>query len=115
MYNVKFPEVEWIALNFQQLLTPRQLKFSIIKTNNFKVGNNILANRLHILSNKINLTDLNEPISSFKKTHQKHFLSKWEKLHINSMRSFVYFTKAARCGYEIHNMIQENTILIDFI
>ena len=73
LYNKNFPETEWIALNFQQLLTSRQLKFSIIKTNRCKVGNNILANRLHILNNKIKLSDLNESVSTFK-INQKNIL-----------------------------------------
>ena len=29
--NTELPKIEWIALNFQQLLTLRQTKFSIIK------------------------------------------------------------------------------------
>ena len=44
LYNTQLPEVEWTALNFQQLLTPRQANFLIIINNNRKVGNNILAN-----------------------------------------------------------------------
>ena len=33
MYNNQLPETEWIALNFQQILTFRQTTFSIVKTN----------------------------------------------------------------------------------
>ena len=75
-YNQKIPEIEWIALNFQQLLTSRQTKFSTIKTNICKVGNNILANRFHALNNKITLEDLNESISAFKVNYKKILLSK---------------------------------------
>ena len=75
-YNQKIPEIEWIALNFQQLLTSRQTKFSTIKTNNCRVGNNILANRFHALNNKIKLEDLNESVSAFKVNYKKIFLSK---------------------------------------
>ena len=42
LYNTASPETEWIALNFQQILTTRQTKFSVIKTNNKRIGNNIL-------------------------------------------------------------------------
>ena len=66
LYNNELPEAEWISLNFQQILTTRQTKFTVVKTNLRKVGNNILTNRLYILNNKINLTDLNDSLSSFK-------------------------------------------------
>ena len=76
LYNKNSPETEWIALNFQQLLTSRQLNFTINKTNRTKVGNNILANRLHILNNKIVLSDLNESISTFKINQKRTLLSR---------------------------------------
>ena len=66
------PETEWIALNFQQILTTRQTKFLVIKTNSKRIGNNILINCLHVLNNKIDLSDLNESLSSFK-VKQKSF------------------------------------------
>ena len=94
MYNQKSPEIEWIALNFQQLLTSRQLNFSIIKTNRCKLGNNILANRLHILNNKIKLSDLKDSISSFKINKKKILLSNEIVIETTSMGSFMYFTKA---------------------
>ena len=75
LYNQRSPETEWINLNFQQLLTSRQLKFSIPKTNKYKVGNNILTNRLHILNNKIKHLDLNDSITSFKINQKKTLLS----------------------------------------
>ena len=71
MYNLKIPEIAWIAWNFQQLPTSRQVNFSIIKTNKIQVGNNIIANRFQVLINKIQLTDLNESISSFKINHKR--------------------------------------------
>ena len=55
LYNTQLPEVEWTALNFQQLVTSRQTKFSIIKNNNRKVGNNILAKLLNIVGFSVKL------------------------------------------------------------
>ena len=66
LYNEKFPETDWLALNFQQTTTQRQTNFNIIKHNNFKIGNNILSNRLHALNNKIALVDLNRNLDTFK-------------------------------------------------
>ena len=73
LYSTQLPENEWIALNFQQLLTSRQTKFSIIKSNNRKIGNNILANPLHILNKKVLLSDQSESVSSFKVKQKKLF------------------------------------------
>ena len=39
LYNLQLPEVKWIQLHFQQLLTLRKTNFSIVKTNKMKVGN----------------------------------------------------------------------------
>ena len=33
LYNLELPEMECIALNFQQLLTSHQTNFSVVKTN----------------------------------------------------------------------------------
>ena len=108
MYNLKTPEVEWIALNFPQLLTSRQLNFSIIKTNRCKVGNNILANRLYVLNNKIKLTDLNESITSFKINHEKIFLSNKNILKLSQCGRSCISPKPP-CSYEILNMILHRT------
>ena len=58
--------MDWIALNFQQVNSARNSNFNVIKTNNYKVGNNIITNRLHCLNNWIPLTDLNDPWLTFK-------------------------------------------------
>ena len=74
LYNTQLPETEWIALNFQQLLTSRQTTFSVIRNNDRKIGNNILTNHFHILNNKVLLSDLNDSISTFKVKHKKLLL-----------------------------------------
>ena len=40
-YNMNQPQMDWIALNFQQVHYARNANFNVIKTNNYKVGNNI--------------------------------------------------------------------------
>ena len=62
LYNNESPEIEWIALNYQQILTTRQTKFSVIKATKKRIGNNILTNRMHVLNNKINLLNLNKSL-----------------------------------------------------
>ena len=53
LQNENFPEMDWLALNYQQTTTQRQTNFNILRNNSYKVGNNILTNRLHALNNKI--------------------------------------------------------------
>ena len=55
LYNTNVHSLEWISLNWNQILTSRQSKFAILKTNVKKVGLNILSNRLSALNNKIPL------------------------------------------------------------
>ena len=60
------PEMDWIALNFQQVNSVRGTNFSEIKTNKYRIGNNIITNRLTCINNCILLTDLNDSWSTFK-------------------------------------------------
>ena len=44
----------------------RQSNFEVLKTNNYKLGNNILVNRLSIKKKKISLEWLNQSFPNFK-------------------------------------------------
>jgi hypothetical protein len=66
IYNRGEPPKDWLALNFNQVLPGRQTHFAAIKDLNFKIGNNILSNRLTTLNNKIPLQWLNLSIDTFK-------------------------------------------------
>ena len=66
--------LEWVSLNWNQILTSRQSKFEILKTNVKKVGLNILVNRLSALNNKIPLDWLNGSLDSFKVKAKKLLL-----------------------------------------
>ena len=66
LYNANEHSLEWISLNENQILTTRQTNFIIMKTNNTKVGLNILTNRFHILNGLIPLSWLNFSLSTFK-------------------------------------------------
>ena len=74
MYNSYCPEADWIDLNFDQILTTRQTKFKVIKSNKYIVGNNLLTTRLTILNDQIPLSDLNLSLDSFKVKYKKVFL-----------------------------------------
>ena len=66
---------EWIALNLNQTFTSRQTHFISLRNNRKRVGLNALANRLHILNNRIPLSWLNLSLNSFKVHCKKEFLS----------------------------------------
>ena len=66
IYNSNDQTTEWVNLNINQVLTSRQTKFKINKTNISKIGLNALANRLSILNDKISLSLLNLGMDSFK-------------------------------------------------
>ena len=57
---------QWVNLNVNQILTSRQMNFLIMKTNNTKVGLNILTNGFHTLNGVIPLSWLNLSLSTFK-------------------------------------------------
>jgi hypothetical protein len=60
------PKGDWMDLNFQMINTRRQLYFETRNTSNYKVGNNILSNRLSSFNKKRQLQDLNLPFESYK-------------------------------------------------
>ena len=57
---------EWVALNFNQILTSRQTLFMSLRANKRKVGLNALANRVFILNNKIPLAWFSMSIDTYK-------------------------------------------------
>ena len=76
LVNSKAPHtIEWVSLNFNQILTTRQTSFMTHKNNKQKVGLNAMANRLKILNGKIPLSWLNMTLESFKINCKKLFLS----------------------------------------
>jgi hypothetical protein len=66
LYNQKQPMREWTHLNFQHQFTVRRGLFDVAKTNNYKIGECILANRLSVLNNLIPLDWLNLSFELFK-------------------------------------------------
>ena len=74
LYNLTFNSIEFMQLNFNQILTGRQMDFKIQKHNKHKVGLNALFNRLYYINDKIPLEWLNSPISTYKVKCKKKFL-----------------------------------------
>ena len=74
LYNINTHSLEWVSLNWNQILTSIQSKFEILKTNVKKVGLFILVNRLSALNSKIPLDWLNGSLDSFKVKAKKLLL-----------------------------------------
>ena len=74
LFNDQSPTIEWVDLNFNQTFTSRQTKFNVVRTNKYKIGNNILSNRLSVLNNKIDLNDLNLFLNGFKTKYKSLML-----------------------------------------
>jgi hypothetical protein len=54
-FNHMQPELDWDQLNWSQTNATRQITFGVIRMNNYKNGLNCLANKFHILKEKIPL------------------------------------------------------------
>ena len=66
--------LEWVALNFNQILTSRHTTFKINKHNNKRVGLNALANRFSILNDQIPLDWFNKSFDSYKIKCKEKFI-----------------------------------------
>jgi hypothetical protein len=74
VFNNMIPKRDWLELNFKIINTSRQQFFEVQSGSVYKVGKNILVNRLSCLNRKIELNVLNLPIESFKVVCKKRFL-----------------------------------------
>ena len=74
IYNATEYTMDWLILNFNQIFTSRQSSFMMHKSNEKKVGINILANRLSTVNGKIPLEWLNYSLPTFKMHCKKLFL-----------------------------------------
>ena len=74
IYNSNYNSIEFIKLNFNQILTSRQTKFITTKNNRTKVGLNNLANRFYVLNNTIPLDWLNSAYVTYKVKCKNVFL-----------------------------------------
>ena len=58
--NVETSYAYWLDANFQKTFNNRINSFNFVKTNNYKIGCNIICNRLHVQNVKIEYCWLNE-------------------------------------------------------
>ena len=76
IYNCNFNLIEFVALNFNQIFTSRQMNFITTNNNRTKVGLNCLANRPYYINGQIHLTWLNLSYTTYKVKCKNIFL-KW--------------------------------------
>ena len=65
LINLEIPYSDWIGINFQQNHNTRNFSFSFFKTNNYKIGENIICNRLPSINGKIRLKWMSERFDSY--------------------------------------------------
>jgi hypothetical protein len=73
-FNEAIPINEWIALNFNQIKTSRQLSFKYEPSNKYVVGKNVPSNRFSDINGLIPLEWLNKSVVSFKNSVQTKIL-----------------------------------------
>ncbi len=66
VFNNKILKRDWLDLNFQMINTSRQNLFEVQNCSVYKVGNNILSNRLSCLNRKLQLDFLILPFEMYK-------------------------------------------------
>ena len=66
VYNEQNQGSDWVSINFNQNFNARQNKIFFFKTNRYKVGNNLMSNRLNILNKDITYEMLNRSFESYK-------------------------------------------------
>jgi hypothetical protein len=87
-------ERDWLNLNFQMINKSRQTLSEVQNCSVYKVGNNILSNRLSCTNKKLQLDFLNLPFEIFKIKCMSPFLL-WSVLTL----FFWLFLLVIRCSY----------------
>ena len=75
LLNNEIPLNDWIDLNFQQTFNNRSITYKFVKTNSYKVGNNLLCNRFPIINGKIEYGWTQESFDTYKIKCKKLFLN----------------------------------------
>ena len=74
IYNDTGMGEDWIQLNFNQNFNHRLTKFITTDTSGYKIGKNRMSNRLRVINNEIELSDLNKSFNAFKMLMKKLYL-----------------------------------------
>ena len=65
---------DWLSMNFNQNFNARQQHIFFYKTNRYRVGNNLLSNRLNVLNKLITFDNLNLNFDRYKLKMKELFL-----------------------------------------
>jgi hypothetical protein len=74
VFKDSIPKRDWTDLNFQMINTSRQTSFEVLNHSVYKVGNNIMSNRLVCINKKVPLNMLNLDIGLYKVTWKNMLL-----------------------------------------
>ena len=77
LYNLihqEIPKADWVDLNFQQVFGCRVGTFNFTRTNNYKVGLNLMCNRFHNINNRVKYEWMEGGFESYKIKCKNMFL-----------------------------------------
>ena len=74
IYNDENSSQEWLSLFFNKTFNNRAMAANFIDNSKFKVGKNLIENRLTLLNNTINYQMLNQTYESYKITCKNLFI-----------------------------------------
>ena len=77
LINLEILSKDWIDINFQQNLNSRNTTSKCFKTNRYKIGENIICNRLPSINGKKQLEWISESFDSFKLICKQALLTPW--------------------------------------
>ena len=89
IYNGEIGTNDWLDMNLQQNFNSRSRMFRISDCSKLTIGKNILANRLTVLNNQINLDWLNFSLITFKLKVKSLFLSNWLQKWTNEWKTWI--------------------------
>ena len=73
LFNLEVPKKDYIDLYFQQVINGRTGTLSFVRTNNYKIGLNLICNRMHIINNRIEDIWMSESLHTYKIRRKKIF------------------------------------------
>ena len=66
LVNLELPTSDWVDLNFQQNFNSRTKNFNFVKNNSYKIGLNLMCNRLICINNCIEFEWMNSSFENDK-------------------------------------------------
>ena len=73
MIETRIPILDWTDLNFQQSFNGHDPNFNFFSTSTYRVGGNIICNRMSILNGKLQLASVEKALTPLKSCASRHY------------------------------------------